>query len=441
MLTWQRTKTISALAVPVGIALGSTLMMSLIDLAMVGTLGNHAVAAVGLAAFSHTLVLAFVTGIAPAVHGMVARRRGQGSKDPLCLPLNAGIVAALLVGIPLSIVCFIFTPFLFSLISSDPQVTKIGVPFLRTLYTAIVAAGLHQAFKGYWAGMERPNVSMAIVLFMNVINCTGNYLLIHGNFGAPKLGATGAAVATVTSLWIGVLINFFLVWRSGRTQGFLTARPVKPLISKVFRMGVPATMQEFFYSAGYIAFFWIVGQIGTAELAASSVLVRITLVLVLLAMSVGSASATLVSKSLGEGDPDAAHQWGWDAGKLGVILITLIGVPLFLFPEQTLSLFLTNARTIELAIIPLQMIAATTGLGSLIWIFAYTLYTVGDGKRVTLISFSAQWLFFIPAAWLVGPYLKYGLLQIWLVQMAYGIIATTLITSIWADGRWKKIRI
>lgn len=441
MITWDRTKTIAALAFPVGIALGSTLMMSLIDLAMVGTLGNHAVAAVGLAAFSHTLVLAFVTGIAPAVQGMVARRRGQGSTDPLCLPLNAGMGAALLVGIPLSILCFIFTPWIFSLISSDPQVTKIGVPFLRTLYTAIVAAGLHQAFKGYWAGMERPKISMMIVLFMNVLNCIGNFVLIHGKFGAPKLGATGAAASTVISLWIGVVINFILVWKYGRKDGFLTAGPVRPLLKKVFKMGVPATMQEFFYSAGYIAFFWIVGQVGTAELAAASVLVRITLVLVLLAMSVGSASATLVSKSLGEGDHEGAHQWGWDAGKLGVIAITLIGVPLFLFPEQTLSIFLTNPKTIELAIIPLRMVAATTGLGSLIWIFAYTLYTVGDGKRVTLISFSAQWLFFLPAAWFVGPYLKYGLLQIWLVQMAYGIIATSLITSIWADGRWKKIRI
>lgn len=441
MLTWQRTKTISGLALPVGIALGATLMMSLIDLAMVGSLGNHAVAAVGLAAFSNTLVVAFVTGIAPAVQGLVARRRGAGSKEPLCLPLNAGLMGAVVVGVPLTILCYAFTPFIFSFLSSDPEVTKVGIPFLRTLYLGIVAAGLHQAFRGYWAGMERPNVAMVIVLFMNVLNCVGNYLLIHGRFGAPKLGATGAAVATTACLWIGVTINFVLVWSFARKDGFLTAGPVKPLLAKLFKMGVPATMQEFFYSAGYVTFFWIVGQVGTAELAAASVLVRITLVMVLLAMALGSASATLVSKSIGQGDYDGAHQWGWDAGKLGVILITLLGVPLFLFPEWCLSVFLTDPRTIAIGIIPLQMVAATTGVGSLIWIFAYTLYTVGDGKRVTLISFSAQWLFFLPAAWLVGPYLKYGLLQIWLVQMVYGIVATSLITSIWADGRWKKITI
>ena len=441
MIAWPRVRKIATLAAPVAIALGATLMMTLIDLAMVGSLGNNAVAAVGLSSFSYSLVLAFVLGIAPAVQGQVARRRGEQSTDPLCLPLNAGIATSLIVGVPLSILCFVLTPFIFPLISTDAGVTRIGIPYLQTLYTAVVAVGLQSAFRGFWAGVERPGVTMRIVLFMNVLNCIGNYALIHGNLGAPRLGATGAAVATAASLWIGVVINCVLVWRHYRKEGFLTAGPVKPLLSRIVKVGAPATVQEFLYSAGYVTFLWIVGQVGTAELAAASVLVRITLVLLFLAMSLGSASATLVSKSIGEGDFDAASRWGWDSGKLGVIFITLVGLPLFLFPEQSLSVFLTDPHTIQIAIVPLQMLAATTGVGSLIWIFAYTLFTIGDGKRVAIISFTAQWFFFLPAVWFVGVYLKYGLLQIWLVQMAYGVIATSLITAIWADGRWKKIRI
>lgn len=441
MIAWPRVRKIATLAAPVAIALGATLMMSLVDLAMVGSLGNNAVAAVGLSSFSYSLVLAFVLGIAPAVQGIVARRRGERSSDPLCLPLNAGVATALMVGVPLSILCFVLTPVIFPLISMDAGVTKIGIPYLQVLYTAVVAVGLQSAFRGFWAGMERPGVTMRIVLFMNVLNCIGNYALIYGNLGAPRLGATGAAIATAGSLWVGVVVNCVLVRFHYRKEGFLTAGPVKPLLSRIMQVGAPATIQEFLYSAGYVTFLWIVGQVGTAELAAASVLVRITLVLLFLAMSLGSASATLVSKSIGEGDLDGASRWGWDSGKLGVIFITLVGFPLFLFPEQSLSIFLTDPHTIQIAIVPLQMLAATTGVGSLIWIFAYTLFTIGDGKRVAIISFTAQWLFFLPAVWFVGVYLKYGLLQIWLVQMAYGVIATSLITAIWADGRWKKIRI
>jgi MATE family multidrug resistance protein len=87
------------------------------------------------------------------------------------------------------------------------------------------------------------------------------------------------------------------------------------------------------------------------------------------------------------------------------------------------------------------MVAVTSGVGSLIYIFGYTLYSVGDGNRVVLVSFSTQWIFFLPLVWLVGPYLHSGLLQIWLVQMAYGALATSLITAIWISGRWKTIKI
>ena len=441
MLTWKRVRTISALAFPAGVALGLTTIMSLIDLAMVGRLGTHAVAAVGLAVFSNTFVLAFVIGIAPAVQGLVARRRGAGSTEPNCLPLNAGLLMALFVGLPLTILCYMFAPLLFSVISSDAQVTRVGVPFLKTLYMGIFGVGIQSAFRGYWYGMEKPKVYMTTIFFMICLNIVGNYLLIFGKFGAPALGATGAAISTVTSLYVGAIINFALVYSRFRKDGFLSARPQRSLLARVFKMGLPAAMQEFFYSAGYITFFWMVGQVGTAELAAANVLVRITIVLILLAMSLATASATLVSKTVGEGDLERAAQWGWDTGKLGVIGISLLGLPLFLFPEYFLSIFLSDPQAISIAVIPLRLVAATTGVGSLIYIFAYTLYSVGDGKRVVMVSFSTQWFFFLPAAWIVGPYLKHGLLQIWLVQMVYGVLATALITSIWAGGRWKKIKI
>jgi multidrug resistance protein, MATE family len=441
MLTWKRVRTISALAFPAGIALGLTTIMSLIDLAMVGRLGTPAVAAVGLAVFSNTFVLAFVVGVAPAVQGLVARRRGEGSAEPNYLPLNAGLLIVLFLGLPLTILCYAFTPLLFSAISSDVEVTRVGVPFLRALYTGVIAVGMQSAFKGYWYGMEKPKVYMAIIFFMICLNIVGNYILIFGKLGAPALGATGAAISTVVSLYVGAIINFALVYFRFRKEGFLSAWPQRSLMARVFKMGLPLTMQEFFHSAGYITFFWMVGQVGTAELAAANVLVRITIVLILLAMSLATASATLVSKTVGEGDLEGAAQWGWDTGKLGVIGISLLGLPFFLFPEYFLSIFLSDPQTVSIAVIPLRLVAATTGFGSLIYIFAYTLYGVGDGKRVVMVSFSTQWLFFLPVVWIVGPYLGFGLLQIWLAQMAYGVLATTLITAIWAGGKWKTIKI
>jgi putative MATE family efflux protein len=441
MLTRERVSTIAKLSFPVSIAIGSTMLMSLIDLAMVAPLGSRATAAVGLSVFSHTLVLAFVIGIGPAVQGIVARRRGQGSTEPKCVPLNGGLLAAVVVGTPLMVLGYWFAPFFISVLSRDPAVTKLAVPFLRVLYAGIVATGMNVAFKGHWTGMEKPNVYMAIVLFMNCLNFIGNYVLIFGRFGVPALGSTGAALSTVISLHVGVLINMVLIWRRYRPDGFLSAVPSKALLVRIFKLGMPAAMQEFFFSAGYLVFFRLVGQIGTAELAGMNVLVRVSLMFSILAMALGSASATLVSKTAGQGDLTAAAQWGWDSGKLGVIIITLLGLPLVIFPRFFLSLLLSDPLTIATAVFPWQLQMGTAGLASLTYVFAYTLVSVGDGNRVAAISFGAQWLFFLPLVWLVGTYLKHGLLAVVLVDLAYGALATTLITARWADGRWKQVTI
>jgi len=441
MLTLERMKTIGKLALPIGIGQSATLIMALIDLAMVGGLGEDAVAAVGVAGFCSTLVFAFMYGLGPAVQGYVARMRGEGTHDDICVPLNASMLISFVVGAVLTVLCYVSTPFFFSLISSDPKVTAIGVPFLQIMYLGIIAVGMRSGFGGFWAGVERPAVSMTVVLLMCVLNIFLNYVLIYGHFGAPALGATGAAIATVISLYVGAAIFMVITWRGYRKLNFMRLRNGAPMIGRVFKVGMPATMQEFFFSAGYIVYFWIIGIVGTQELAAANVLVRATMILMLLAISVGSASATLVSKSVGEGDVEAAERWGWDCGKLGVIGITLMGLPLVFAPEAVLSVFLTDPETIKMAIVPTQLVGATTGIGSLIYIFAYTLVSLGDGNRVFLVSFSTQWLIFLPGVWLIGAYLGYGLLEIFIVQMVYGFMSTFLITSLWAGGRWKTLAI
>jgi len=441
MLTTERIKTISRLALPFTIALSSQFLLALIDLAMVGRLGNTAVAAVGVSGFCYSLVVAFIAGISPAVQGIVARRRGERSPEPRCLPLNAGLVAAVVVGGPLAVLCHFATPRLFSLIASDAKVAEAGVQYLSILYFGIVAVGLNGAFKGFWAGMERARVQMSVVLFTCVINVLFNYALIYGNWGMPAMGIRGAALGTVLALYTAVIVHAAVAWLQNRKDGFLSVKPTQAIFTRILKIGMPAGMQEFFFSAGYIIFFWMVGQVGTQELAAANVLIRITMVMVFLAMALGMASATLVSRTVGEGDIPGAVQWGWDVGKLGVISITLMGLPMLVFPEWFLSFFLRDPNTAAISVIPLQMVAVTTGIGSLIYILGYTLYSLGDGNRVVLVSFSTQWLFFLPLVYIVGPYLRSGLLEIWLVQMAYGTLATALIVAIWVNGRWKRLKI
>jgi MATE family multidrug resistance protein len=441
MSTSERMTAIFKLALPISLAQGSTLLMALIDLAMVGRLGNKAVAALGLAVFSNSLILASVEGLSSSIRGIVARRRGERSTEVRCLPLTAGLLIALVVGIPLAAICSLLSPFFFSLISSDPNITRIGIPLLRTLNLGIAAVGMQYAFSGYWTGIEKPRVYMSVVLFMTCLNTLLNYIFIFGHFGAPALGATGSAISTVVSLYVGVIIHCLILRFRFQDDGFLSAKPERGLVMRIVRLGLPINVAAFFFASGYVVFLRMVGQVGTTELAAANVLVRITMVLSILATSLGRASATLVSRTVGEGDLEGATQWGWAAGKLGAIGITALGLPMLLLPKIFLSIFLSDPHTITIADVPLRLESATAGLFSLMYVFGYTLNSLGDGKRIMIISLTTQWLLFLPAVWFVGPYLHYGLLQVWFVQMVYSLLATVLITRLWIDGRWKTIKI
>ncbi|MCW8879937.1 MAG: MATE family efflux transporter [Kangiellaceae bacterium] len=441
MTASNRIKVILNLALPITVALGSTFIMNLVDLAMVGTLGNNAVAALGLSGFANTLIVTFVIGIAPAVQGIVARRTGEMSKEPKCLPLNGGLLVVLAIGIPLTVLCFFVSPLAFPLMSSDPEVIQEGIPYLRALFSAIIAVGVNAAFQGFWTGIGRVKVFMLIILVMNCINIFLNYVLIFGNFGAPKLGAMGAGVATATATYVGNLIYLVVTYIYFSKQGFLNVKPKLELMIRIFKIGLPDSISEALFSLGYVVFLWMVGLIGTAALAAASVLVRFSMVLTLFAKALGLTSSTLVSQTLGSGDADGANQWGWDSVKVGVVCITLLGVPMLIFPEWFLSLVLVDAYTISIAIVPLQIVALTSGLISLVFLFVFTLVSLGDGKRVMIVSFCTQWLLFLPVIWIVVHYFEFGLLEVWLIQAIYGLLTAALMTALWIDGRWKTIKL
>lgn len=439
MITFDRSKKILQLSLPVAVGLGSSLIMVFVDLAMIGSIGTDALAAIGLAGFSYTIILSFVSGVAPAVQGIVARLHGQNSDEPSCLPLNAGLLLVLLIGVPISTACYFLTSTYFSAISAYADVVAQGVPYLKALCFAVVAVGLNQAFQGFWTGISKTKIYMFNVVLVNCLNIFLNYVFIFGNFGAPELGTGGAGIATAIAVYFGTSLYFLQTIIFHKKNGFLTVRPHFTLVKRIFRVGIHENVREIVFSLGYLVFFWMVGMIGAKELAATNVLVRVGLILVVFSRALGVASSTLVSQALGRGNFDDASQWGWETGKVGVITITILGLPMLLFPEWFLSIFLSDPETIAMSVIPMQLTGGLAGLASLIYIYAYTLVSLGDGKRVVVVSFATQWVIFLPVVWIVGPYLNFGLLEIWLVQIAYGLLAAGIFTALWHGGRWKNI--
>jgi Na+-driven multidrug efflux pump len=186
---------------------------------------------------------------------------------------------------------------------------------------------------------------------------------------------------------------------------------------------------------------WIVGQIGTKELAATHVLMTLSLVAILPAMGFGIACASLVGHALGAKDPQDASRWGWNVAIMAALIGLAIGLPAALFREPILSLFLREPSTLALAMGPLLLSSL------LIWFDAagMTLFNAhlgaGDSKPVMVISIVCQWLIYLPLAYVLGPVMGYGLMMIWSLQVAYRLLQASLFAASWHRGQWSEVQV
>jgi MATE family multidrug resistance protein len=436
-----RRKRIFGLALPIIGGMLSQNIMNLVDTAMVGTLGDAALAGVGLGGFANFLFSAFVLGLSAGVQAMAARRVGEGRWRETAVPLNGGLLLALALAVPWSAILITFAWEYFPLLTSDTAVVEQGVPYLRARLFAMFAMGMNFAFRGYWNAVDKSILYMRTLISMHVVNIFLTWVLIFGNLGAPALGAAGAGVASAIATIFGTA-SYFLLGRSyARDSGFLRGLPSRETFETILRIAAPAGIQQFFFAGGMTLFLMLVARMGTPELAATKVIIDLILVGILPGIGFGLAAASLAGQALGRGEPEDAKLWGWDVAKIAVGVVAALSLPAVLWPELLLGAFIHEPNTLALATNPLRVAAGFLFIDSVGMVLMNALTGVGDTKRVMFIGIGFQWLLFLPVVYVVGPILGLGLVAVFAIQAAYRGLQALTFASMWQRGRWQAIEL
>lgn len=436
-----RRKRILGLALPIIGGMLSQNVLNLVDTAMVGTLGDAALAGVGLGGFANFLFSSFILGLSAGVQAMAARRVGEGRWRETAIPLNGGLLLALTLAVPWSAFLIAFTWDFFPFLASDTAVVEQGVPYLRARLVAMFAMGMNFAFRGYWNAVDKSILYMRTLISMHAVNIFLNWVLIFGNLGAPELGATGAGVASAVATIFGTA-SYFLLGRSyARDSGFLRGIPTHETMKTILRLATPAGVQQFFFAAGMTVFMMLVARMGTPELAAAKVIIDLILVGILPGIGFGLAAASLAGQALGRGEPDDAMQWGWDVAKIAVGVVGALSLPAVLFPKLILSGFIHEPTTLLLAENPLRVAAGFLFIDAVGMVLMNALTGVGDTKRVMFIGIGFQWLIFLPFVYLLGPVWGFGLVAVFAAQAAYRGLQAVTFASMWQRGRWQSIEL
>ncbi|MDV6319236.1 MATE family efflux transporter [Chromohalobacter sp. HP20-39] len=429
------------LALPIMGGMLSQSLLNLIDAALVGALGDTALAGVGIGGYGMFMVTALLFGLSSGVQSQTARRHGERLTMQRAEALNAGLIIALCLAIPLSLAGFWQAPRLMAWLNDTPAIREIATSYFRWRIVGLLPVALTFCFRGYWYGIQRTDVYLRIMLVTQVVNVAASAGLIYGWAGLPRLGPSGAGAGTTLSLLLGVILWALLSVRQARASGFLARCPSLLVGLNTLRLAAPHSLQQFCFAAGYAMLFWILGHIGGASVAVGHVLVNLSLLMILPGVGLGLAAMSLVGQSLGQASPEEAHRWGWDAVRLAWLCLALLALPMLVVPELLLGLFFHDDRLVALGSFPLRLTAIMIVLDAAAIVLAQALLGAGAHRAVMKTTLLLQWLVFLPLAWWIAVTLDYGLAGIWWVQLGYRCANSLCFVAIWQRRRWQSLAV
>ncbi len=439
MIQRDRTRQIFVLSLPIIGGMVSQNILNLVDAAMVGFLGAASLAAVGIASFINFMAVAFFTGFAAGVQALVSRRMGQGRHEEAAWPLNGAILMIVIAALPVTLLLIFAAPWIMEVMLDDPAVVEAGTPYLQARFAGIIAIGLNFSFRGYWSGIKKTGLYLRTLLLMHSLNIVLNYMLIFGKFGFPALGTFGAGLGTTIALCLGAVYYFYLAGKHTRDFGFMGKLPTAATLGALVRISMPASIQQLFFAGGFTLLFWIIGKVGTYELAAVNAITNIMLVAILPCIGFGLGAATLVGQALGREEPADAWRWGWEVAWIACGVGIFMGLPILLFPDLILGIFLHNPEAIEIGRNPLRLSAAAFAIDAIGLVLLNALNGAGATKSTMLVTLSLQWLLFLPIAWILGPGIGLGFAAIWLAYVIYRAIQTGFFVWLWNRRTWTEI--
>ncbi|MCK4237067.1 MAG: hypothetical protein KAX38_08090, partial [Candidatus Krumholzibacteria bacterium] len=291
--------------------------------------------------------------------------------------------------------------------------------------------------------LGRVRIDMVVSLIVNILNIVLNYFLIFGHWIFPRLEVRGAAVASVASTVIGLLIYLLFVhFRILRRLPSHTYRLglSRKLMGKIIKISAPRALQSLSI-IGFIIFLSFIGRIGVGELAISNIIFKAFNFTFMIGLAIGAASATLVGRSLGEGDEKLAVRYGWHAVGIGSVLMGIIGALFMFFPREIMGIFTPVSETVEKGVLPFRLLGAFQFIDAVGIVLSRTLQGAGSTLYVMVSEMIAVWCVLIPFSYIAIEVLNGGIILAWWGLFLYIIFFSAALSWKFHEGGWKKVQI
>lgn len=376
-------------------------LVSASDALMLGFLDQSSLSAISLAtqvAFVLSLFhMSFQTGAS------VLAAQYWGIKDAESVEKVLGL--SLRCSLPVSLVFFaaalLFPQVLMRVFTPDPALIELGVPYLRIVSVSYLIMGFTQMYLNIMKNTGRVGKSSLIGSVTVVSNIVLNFLLIFGLFGLPKMGISGAALATVISRVIELLLCVFEDFKPSAVRfraKFVFARGGE-LAHDFFRYMTPVFLNYLVWGGGVTMFSVILGHLGSDAVAANSITNILKNLLLSFCTGIGAGSGIMVGNRLGAGKLEEAKACAGEILKYSVIFGAAAGaVLLLLIPLATRMPSLTDTARGYLGAMMAMSSYCVIGKSLNSTMISGIFTAGGDTRFGFLCDLINMWVFIIPVS-------------------------------------------
>ncbi len=437
-------KVVLLLAWPVMAQMMLQTLAQVVDMAMVGRLGQEAIAGIGLSFRPLFVAMSIFLGLGTATTALVARSIGAGKEDEARKAAAQSFMTGSVLAIALAIFVFFGARMITVFMGATGGVVDNGIIYLQGYSPGMVFAYVGILVTASLRGAGDTRTPFVAGIVDNVFNVIANYCLIFGHFGFPALGVLGAAIATSISRLISLVIMLYVLTK-GSGGLHITAKALLTIdfttIKRLFRIGIPAALERLAQSVSLMLTTKIVAILGTTAIAVTTLSSNIEQLSFMPAIGFSVAAATLVGQNLGAKRPEQAEASGWSAAKLAVLLMGFMGGLFIVIPSLFIKIYTTDPEVIKAGSLVLRVVGIAQIPQALAFAISGALRGAGATKPVLYLSVVGNFLIRLGLTWLFITQLHWGLWSVYVAVIIDWSVRSLLMTRIFRKGDWKTLQI
>lgn len=417
--------------------------IGLADTVMVASVGEAAVSSISLVDSINVLLINVFSSLATGGAVIASQYLGHGDREACCISAKQLYLSIFALSLMISVAALLFCePILRGVFGSIEDNILDGAKIYFTISAVSYPfLAVYNASAALFRSMNNSKISMLTSALMNLVNISGNALLIYG----LKLGVAGAGLATLTSRILGAVIMTILIIRPENPIHIDNLRDWRPhfsMIRRILRVGIPTGLEGGIFQIGKVLVQSLISSFGTSAIAANAMAGSVISLAFVPGSSIGLAMITVIGQCVGAKNYTEAKKYTVRLVTVTYLSMGILNMLVFFLAPTVTQFFNLSAESSRIAV---QLVQYHSIAAILIWPTAFTLpnalRAAGDAKFTMLVSVSTMWIFRIGLSYVLALGAGLGVLGVWLAMFCDWIVRAIIFAFRFRSGKWLTKRV